>query len=106
TIADEFIRVLINKIKKLKLGNGSSHNYDIGPLINNKAITKVKQHLEDAMSKGANIIYRGNGSQGKGYFFEPILIGNVNSEMKIVSEETFGPLLPIFTFNDSDNNIV
>ncbi|WP_242218893.1 NAD-dependent succinate-semialdehyde dehydrogenase [Bacillus cereus group sp. BfR-BA-01380] len=106
TIADEFIQLLVTKLKKLKIGNGLSNDYDIGPLINNKAINKVKQHLEDALLKGANIIYRGSSSQGKGYFFEPTLIENVNSEMKVVSEETFGPILPILKFNDFDNNIV
>ncbi|MGE7925721.1 aldehyde dehydrogenase family protein [Viridibacillus arvi] len=106
TIANEFIQLLIKKIEKLKLKSKLCNDYDIGPLINNDALDKVEYHIEDALLKGADLIYGGKRIEGKGYFFEPTLISNVNSEMLVVSSETFGPLLPILTFNEFENNIV
>ncbi|MFJ7669660.1 NAD-dependent succinate-semialdehyde dehydrogenase [Lysinibacillus sp. NPDC097195] len=106
TISTKFIQLLIQKIDKLKLKNKTSNDYDIGPLINNAAIEKVEYHIKDALLNGAFLIYGGKRIEGDGYFFEPTLISNVNSDMEVVSSETFGPVLPILTFNEFDNNIV
>lgn len=104
TIYDAFTEKMIQRMAKLKVGNGAD-NSDIGPLINAKAIDKVKQHLADATSKGAQIKYGGKTNETESLFFEPTLLTEMNDSMKIKSEETFGPIAGLFRFKDETNVI-
>lgn len=97
-IYDEFTKKLVAAVKKLKQGNGLENGVQQGPLINEAAIKKVQQHLTDAVEKGAKILCGGNPSSVGKLFFEPTVVTDVTSKMKIAREETFGPVAPLFRF--------
>ncbi|OEH93100.1 NAD-dependent succinate-semialdehyde dehydrogenase [Bacillus solimangrovi] len=98
-IVESFTAKLVERTSQLSIGNGLIDNVDIGPLINEKAISKVLNHIEDAVKKGASILTGGKRiMQQEGYFLQPTVIGNVTDEMICMQEETFGPLSPITTF--------
>jgi succinate-semialdehyde dehydrogenase len=100
-IYDTFVAKLAQKMaQELIVGDGSDSNTTIGPLINYKAVEKVQIHVNDAITKGGNLVY--GGKHIKGNFFEPTLITNVNTDMQFSQEETFGPLAGIFKFKTED----
>jgi len=108
-ISKDFSSLLAKKIKNLKIGDGNEENVEIGPLIDNQAVEKASKHVEDAKSKGAEVVTGGNklkdGKFKNGYFFEPTLLMNATEEMKISYEETFGPVAPIFSFKTEEEVI-
>ncbi|MBT6241812.1 MAG: NAD-dependent succinate-semialdehyde dehydrogenase [Rhodospirillaceae bacterium] len=104
-IYDAFAKKLENEVSHLKVGNGSEEGITQGPLINERAVLKVEEHIQDAVAKGAHIICGGNRQQMGGNFFEPTIISEVNSEMKIAREETFGPVAPLFRFDTEDEAV-
>lgn len=89
----------------LKLGIGLESATTQGPLVNRSAVTKVQSHIEDAVSKGAVVEIRGSSTDGAGFFFQPTVISRVTEDMKVASEETFGPLAPIFSFGTEQDAI-
>ncbi|MBJ6134871.1 NAD-dependent succinate-semialdehyde dehydrogenase [Ochrobactrum sp. Q0168] len=99
-IYDKFAEKLAEKVKALKVGNGTEPGVVIGPMIEEKAITKVKAHIEDAVSKGAKLIT--GGKELGGLFFEPGVLTGVTSDMAVAQEETFGPLAPLFAFDTEE----
>ena len=101
-IIDEFTQKLIEETKKLKVGNPISTDTDIGPLINNKAVENVNSKVEDAVDNGAVIEV---GGKVKNNFYWPTVISNVKEDMKLVSDETFGPIAPIIEADDIDDAI-
>lgn len=106
-IAKEFTKKLVEATKQLKVGYGLDSETDIGPLIDEDAFHKVINHINDAVQNGANLEFGGkrvSDFEG-GYFIEPTVISNVNDSMKIMNEETFGPVAPIITFDDIDEVI-
>lgn len=95
-IYDEFVKKFSAEAQKLKVGNGMDSSTDIGPLINAEAVQKVKEHVDDAVSKGASIVTGGDYARGIGdNFFLPTVLSNVRNEMLVMREETFGPVAPI-----------
>lgn len=106
-IVEEFTEKLIEKVRQLQIGNGLEENIDLGPLINERALEKVESHVEDAIQKGAEVATGGERWNGdlRGNFFEPTVLTNVSDEMKIMREETFGPVMPIQTFTDEKDVI-
>jgi succinate-semialdehyde dehydrogenase/glutarate-semialdehyde dehydrogenase len=98
-IYDEFVTRLAEAVKTLNVGNGMDEGVNQGPLISLKALDKVKDHLSDAVDRGAVIVAGGKPHQNGGTMFEPTVISNVDSSMKMASEETFGPLAPVFKFS-------
>lgn len=102
-VKDLFLEKLAAKVKSMKVGNGLEENIDIGPVINKDGYDKIKEHIDDAVSKGATIEAGGKGRhEGKhddaGYFFEPTVLSCINDDMLIMEEETFGPVVPVATF--------
>ena len=97
-IYDEFCRKLSEKVAALKLGNGLDEGVNQGPLIEEKAVEKVEQHIADALSKGAVCLTGGKRSALGGTFFEPTVLSGVTAQMAVAREETFGPLCPVFRF--------
>ncbi len=93
-IVEPFIQKIVEKMKKLKIG------IDFGPIQNEKQLRKVKEHLDDALSKGGKIIYQIDIKEKKGLFFPPTLLCNLNEDMKCIKEETFGPLIRIIPVKD------
>ncbi len=92
TIADEFINNLVSETSKLNMGNPNLSGTDVGPLIDEEAAKKVEILVEDALSSGAKLLLGGKRYDA---FYTPTIIDDVKSDMKIVSEETFGPIAPI-----------
>lgn len=107
-VFDEFLRKFIDRTKKMKIGN-PLEKVDIGPLINKKQLDLIKEQVTDAVKKGAVVELGGNQPEDEnlknGNYFEPTILTNINSNMKVMSEETFGPVLPIIPF-DSENEVI
>ena len=103
-IFDKFLKKLVVRIKKLKVGNGFEKS-DVGPLISEKAIKKIKNHIDDALSKGGEILIGGKKSKIGKLFFEPTIVTNINKSMKIFSNENFGPIIPVIKFKSDDELI-
>lgn len=102
-IYDEFVSKLTAAVASLKIGNGINKDVNIGPLISTNGLEKVKKHVEDAVSKGAEI--KLGGHPMKGLFFEPTVLTNASADMIIAQEEVFGPVAPVFRFDTEDEVI-
>ena len=98
-IYDQFAAKLVAAVAKLKVGNGQQAGVTQGPLIEEKAVVKVEQHIADALSKGARLLAGGKRHALGHSFFEPTILADVDASMQVASEETFGPLAPLFRFN-------
>jgi succinate-semialdehyde dehydrogenase/glutarate-semialdehyde dehydrogenase len=92
-------------VSKLKVGDGLEEGTTLGPLINAEAINKVQEHITDAKSKGAKVILGGDTSQVSGNFINPTIVTNATKEMAVAVEETFGPLAPLFKFENEEEVI-
>jgi len=99
-VYDAFISKFAAKVAELQVGNGMDEGVTQGPMINEGAIDKVKEHISDALSKGGTLVCGGESHAMGGSFFTPTIISNATTDMKVASEETFGPLAPIFKFKD------
>ncbi len=104
-VYDEFKTKLVAAVKTLNIGNNLDEKSNIGPLINKDAIQKVKNHIEDAVSKGAKIVLGGNLHAQGSLIFEPTVLSDVNPSMLVAKQETFGPVAPLFRFHDEDEAI-
>jgi succinate-semialdehyde dehydrogenase / glutarate-semialdehyde dehydrogenase len=100
SVYEAFAAKLTEKVRKLKVGNGMDPGVTIGPLIDDNAVAKVEEHIEDAVSKGARVVLGGKRHALGGRFFEPTVIADVNDSMNVKREETFGPVAPLFRFKD------
>ena len=94
-IANEFIEKFIQKTEKLKVGDPSSDDTDIGPLVNSKALKNIDAQVNDSIKEGAEVVTGGEQIGSKGYFYKPTILGNTTPNMRIVNEEVFGPVAPI-----------
>ena len=104
-IYEVFSEKLAAAVSKLKVGDGLEEGIALGPLINAEAINKVHEHIKDAKAKGATVILGGNTSQVSGNFINPTIVTNATKEMAVSTEETFGPLAPLFKFEDEEEVI-
>ena len=104
-----FEKTLCDRVDKIKVGNGLEEGIGMGPLINSKAINKLKNQIQDASSKGANVIRGGDIiadiNLKNGYFFPPTILTNVKKDMLIYKQETFGPIAPIIIYEDIEEVI-
>jgi succinate-semialdehyde dehydrogenase/glutarate-semialdehyde dehydrogenase len=89
----------------LKVGDGMEDGVNIGPLIDAEGLAKVEEHVEDALTKGARIVTGGRRSDKGGTFFEPTVLVDVKQGMKILEEETFGPVAPLIAFDTDEEAI-
>ena len=105
-IKDAFVAKLIEKMKAVRYGNPLERDdIDMGPLVNEKGLTKVKEMVERALQQGGNLVLGGKPVEGTGYYFEPTIIDNVNNNMEIMRSEIFGPVIPVATFETIDEAI-
>ena len=104
-IHDKFVERLIAASNALKVGNGLEPGVQQGPLIDEKAVAKVEEHLADATSKGAKIVAGGKRHALGGTFFEPTVMTGVTPDMLVARDETFGPLAPVFKFDTEEQAI-
>jgi len=104
-IYDEFADKLAVAVSEMKVGDGMQDGITQGPLINEEAVEKVEEHISDAVSKGARILAGGKRHELGGSFFQPTLMVDVSTQMQVASEETFGPLAPLFRFSSEEQAI-
>ena len=102
-VYDRFVQKFAAKVQALKVGNGFEEGVVQGPLIEPAAVEKVQRHLQDALSKGAQLITGGQALQGQ--FFQPTVVAHATSEMACAREETFGPFAPVFKFKTEQEAI-
>jgi succinate-semialdehyde dehydrogenase/glutarate-semialdehyde dehydrogenase len=103
--ADRFIKACLQEMQKLRVGDPMEEGVDIGPLTTSEQLAKVIEHVQDAVQKGAKVMHGGERVGERGFFFQPTLLVDVNHSMKVMSEETFGPILPIMVVNSLDEAI-
>ena len=104
-VYDAFAEKLVAAVRKLKVGNGFEAGVAQGPLIDHAAVEKVEEHIQDAVSQGARVLLGGKRHALGQTFFEPTVLGDVTPKMKVASEETFGPVAPLFRF-DTDQQAI
>ena len=104
SIYEAFSAKFVEAVGQLKVGNGLDEGVTVGPLIDEQAVRKVKEHVEDAIQNGGQLLTEAEFHQ-EGLFVKPIVIGNVKDSMLCMNEETFGPLAPIVTFKTKDEAI-
>jgi succinate-semialdehyde dehydrogenase/glutarate-semialdehyde dehydrogenase len=104
-IHDAFVAKLAAASAALKIGNGLEAGVQQGPLIDDKAVLKVEEHIKDALDKGAKIVTGGRRHKLGGTFFEPTVITGVTPAMMVARDETFGPLAPVFKFATEEEAI-
>ncbi|WP_087972046.1 NAD-dependent succinate-semialdehyde dehydrogenase [Oceanobacillus rekensis] len=109
SIYDSFASRFADKVSTMAVGDGLDEDNKIGAMVNQDAVDKSHDHVTDAESKGANVLYGGKalneGKYAKGYFYAPTVLTEVNEEMKITHEETFGPVAPLIRFNTEEEVI-
>ena len=101
-VYDAFAEKFAVAVGRLKVGNGVEEGVTQGPLIDDKAVQKVEEHIADALAKGGRLLAGGKRHALGHSFFEPTIIADVTSDMRVASEETFGPLAPLFRFKTDD----
>ncbi len=98
-IYDAFAERLKQAVVSLRIGNGLDEDIDLGPLIDQAAVDKVTEHIEDAVSGGASVLTGGSTHKLGGFFYEPSILVNVSRQAKLMQEETFGPVAPLIRFS-------
>jgi succinate-semialdehyde dehydrogenase/glutarate-semialdehyde dehydrogenase len=104
-VYDEFAARLVEAVRSLKPAPGLEAGSTQGPLIDDRAVEKVEQHIDDALAKGARLVAGGHRHALGGRFFEPTVLTDVTPGMHIAREETFGPVAPLFRFTSEDEAI-
>jgi succinate-semialdehyde dehydrogenase / glutarate-semialdehyde dehydrogenase len=104
-VYDAFAEKLVEAVKKLKVGNGFEPGVLQGPLIDQAAVEKVEEHIQDAVSKGGRVLLGGKRHALGQTFFEPTVLADITPKMKVASEETFGPVAPLFRFQTDEQVI-
>lgn len=103
SIHDDFVEALSKRMDQFKIGSGLDPGVTHGPLVNQAAVTKTRQHIDDAISKGAKVIKGGQVRNDlEGYFIEPALLTGTTQDMLVAKEETFGPLAAVFAFETEE----
>jgi succinate-semialdehyde dehydrogenase/glutarate-semialdehyde dehydrogenase/succinyl-CoA reductase len=94
-VANDFIETFVKKASRLKVGDPTSIETDMGPVSSKGGLEGISEMVEDAKAKGAEVLLGGSRIDGKGCFYQPTILGNVKPDMRIAREETFGPVAPI-----------
>ncbi|MBV7539160.1 NADP-dependent succinate-semialdehyde dehydrogenase [Duganella sp. sic0402] len=104
-VYEAFAQKLVAAVQKLKVGNGVEEGVTQGPLIDEKAVQKVEQHIADALSKGGRLLLGGQRHVLGHSFFQPTVIADISNDMLVAGEETFGPLAPLFRFKTDEEAV-
>jgi succinate-semialdehyde dehydrogenase/glutarate-semialdehyde dehydrogenase len=104
-LADEFASRLAERMKALRLGRGTEPDTDLGPLIDQTQREKVHELVADAVGRGAKTLTGGGPLDGPGYFYRPTVLTDVPSDSRLLSEEVFGPVAPIVSFDSEDEAV-
>ncbi len=104
-IARPFTDAIVDHVQSLNLGDGLDPQTDVGPMIGAKYRAKVIDHIEDAARRGAQVLVGGKVPDRRGAFYEPTVLVNVDHSMKIMTEETFGPAIPLMAYDNFEEAI-
>jgi succinate-semialdehyde dehydrogenase/glutarate-semialdehyde dehydrogenase len=106
SVYDKFIELCRQKIEKLRVGEGLGSEVEMGPLIHERQLRTVEDHVNDAVARGARLLAGGRRMTELGpNFYAPTLLADVTREMRVIQEETFGPVLPVAPFETDDDAI-
>jgi acyl-CoA reductase-like NAD-dependent aldehyde dehydrogenase len=106
SLYEPFLRACAEKTKKLIVTDGLDHNAEVGPLIHQRQFTMVEEHVEDAKARGSRVLAGGSRYPEMGAnFYHPTVLADVTHEMRIMREETFGPVLPVMGFDNDDEAV-
>jgi succinate-semialdehyde dehydrogenase/glutarate-semialdehyde dehydrogenase len=105
SVADEFGRRLAERMSALRVGPGSAEETQVGPLVNEDSAAKVDELVRGAVDAGASAVVGGRRPEREGYYYEPTVLLNVEPGSAILTEEIFGPVAPIVTFQDEDEAV-
>jgi succinate-semialdehyde dehydrogenase/glutarate-semialdehyde dehydrogenase len=106
SIYDTFAESLAERMRDLRLGGGLDWSFDVGPMISEDQLRRVSEHVDDAVSKGARVVVGGRPRPDIGpLFYEPTLLTGVTPSMECYGEETFGPVVSVYPFDDVDRVI-
>lgn len=101
-VYDEFAEKLAKEVQKIVVGHGDQPGVNQGPMINDAAVAKVEDHVADAVAKGAKVTIGGKRHEAGDRFYEPTVLTEVTTDMKITREETFGPVAPLYRFKEDE----
>jgi succinate-semialdehyde dehydrogenase/glutarate-semialdehyde dehydrogenase len=104
---DAFVAAVVARVKALRVGpDTGDYDVEIGPMANEEQLATVVEHVRDALAKGARVLTGGRRPDRPGFFFEPTVLVDVNHTMKVMKEETFGPILPIMPVDSDDEAVM
>src|SRR5258708_7456462 len=106
SLYESFLQACVQKTKELRVGNGIDPQVDVGPMIHERQLRIVESHLEDAKARGAGVLVGGARLKEVGAnFYAPTVLADVTHEMRVMREETFGPVLPVMAFDEDDEAV-
>jgi succinate-semialdehyde dehydrogenase/glutarate-semialdehyde dehydrogenase len=105
SIAEQFAEKLGERMGALKIGRGTEDDVKVGPLIDESQQQKVKELVDDAVSKGASTVVGGSIPDGRGYFYEPTVLANISDDARMLKEEIFGPVAPVKDFSSEEEAV-
>jgi succinate-semialdehyde dehydrogenase / glutarate-semialdehyde dehydrogenase len=105
SLARDFTEGLSERMSSLKVGRGTEDGVQVGPLINEEQRQKVQELVGDAVHKGAKVVVGGARGNGKGYFYQPTVLGSIPDDARLLKEEIFGPVAPVKSFSNEDEAI-
>src|SRR5919198_3965715 len=101
-VAGEFSRRLAERMGALRVGRGTDDGVQVGPLIDKNAVAKVSELVGDALDRGARAVVGARPGDGRGYFYQPTVLGDIPANARVLDEEIFGPVAPIASFESED----
>ncbi|MDT0321917.1 NAD-dependent succinate-semialdehyde dehydrogenase [Streptomyces millisiae] len=104
-IAEEFARRLAARLGALSVGDGAEPGTEVGPLVEEKALRKVQELVDDAVGKGAKVVCGGNRPDRPGYFYSPTVLSDVSADADLMAEEIFGPVAPVVPFDTEEEAV-
>ncbi|OYO21042.1 NAD-dependent succinate-semialdehyde dehydrogenase [Enemella dayhoffiae] len=104
-VAEEFAKKLSEQMGALKVGDGAAEGTQVGPLVERKALDKVQQFVEEAVSRGATVMCGGDAPEGKGFFYNPTVLSNVDPDSALLANEIFGPVAPVVPFDTEEEAV-
>ena len=105
SVADEFARRLAARLGALSVGDGAQPGTEVGPLVEEKALRKVEELVDDAVARGATVVCGGSRPEHRGYFYNPTVLSNVSAEAALMSTEIFGPVAPVVSFDTEEEAV-
>jgi succinate-semialdehyde dehydrogenase/glutarate-semialdehyde dehydrogenase len=104
-VHDALAQRIVERVAKLRVGNGLEPGVNLGPLIDAAGVAKVEEHVADALAQGARLLHGGRRHTLGGNFYQPTVLADVTGAMRIAHEETFGPVMPLFRFETDDEAV-